>query len=126
LSEAARFDVEARSQISQIRETVASVMNVDQPLATRIRNLFREQRITIASIITAIGFIISTIVMALTGRTPKEEAAPVAAQSDKQAAATAATTTHTTPARATPPHPRPLPPHYTMSPNQRLADSAAL
>jgi hypothetical protein len=101
LSEAARFDVEARSQISQIRETVASVMNVDQPLATRIRNLFREQEITIASIITAIGFIISTIVMALTGRTPKEKTAPVAAHSDKQAVATAATTTHTTPTPAT-------------------------
>jgi hypothetical protein len=103
LSEAERFDVEARSQISQIRETVASVMNVDQPLATRIRNLFREQGITIASIIPAIGFIISTIVVALTGRTPKKEAAPAAAVaiSEKKAAATAATTTNATPTPTT-------------------------
>jgi hypothetical protein len=69
-AEAARFDMEARSQISQIRETMISVMNVDQPLMSRIRNLFREQGITIASILTAIGFIISTIVLALTGHRP--------------------------------------------------------
>jgi hypothetical protein len=72
LEEVARFDVKARSQISQIRETVSSVMNVDQSLVSRIRNLFREQGITIASILTAVGFIISTIILALTGRTPNK------------------------------------------------------
>jgi hypothetical protein len=47
-------------------------MNVDQSLVSRIRNLFREQGITIASILTAVGFIISTIILALTGRTPNK------------------------------------------------------
>jgi hypothetical protein len=70
LAEAARFDVEARSQISQIRETVASVMNVDQSLVSRMRSVFRGQGITIASILTALGFFISTIVLALTGHKP--------------------------------------------------------
>ena len=36
-------------------------------LAERIRTLFREQGITIASILTAIGMAISTLVLALTG-----------------------------------------------------------
>jgi hypothetical protein len=106
LSEAARFDVEARSQISQIRETVASVMNVNLPLMTRIRNLFREQGVTIASVITAISFIISTIVVALTGRTPRKEAAPpapapAAAGSENKAVATAATAAKATPTPTT-------------------------
>lgn len=72
VGEAVRFDVEERSQISQNRETVASVMNVDQLLVSRIRNLFREQKITIESILTAIGFIISAIVLALTGAHTRE------------------------------------------------------
>jgi hypothetical protein len=102
LSEAARFDVEARSQISQFRETVSSFMNVDQPLVTRIRNLFREQGITIASILTALSFIISTIVLALTGGTPPEKAVPAAAtRRDPRAVLTTTTPTHTTPTPAT-------------------------
>ena len=37
------------------------------PLTERIRTLFREQGITNASILTAIGMAISTLVLALTG-----------------------------------------------------------
>jgi hypothetical protein len=62
LAEAARFDVESRSQISQIRESVLSVLNVDTPILTRIRNLFREQGITIAATLAALGLIINFIV----------------------------------------------------------------
>ncbi len=56
-----------RSQISRIRETINRVLNEDTTLAERIRTLFREQGITISSVITAIGMAISTLVLALTG-----------------------------------------------------------
>ena len=39
----------------------------DTMLAERMRTLFREQGITIGSILTAIGMTISTLVLALTG-----------------------------------------------------------
>ena len=56
-----------RSQISRIRETLHRILHEDKTLAERIRTLFREQGVTIASILTAIGMAISTIVLALTG-----------------------------------------------------------
>ena len=56
-----------RSQISRIRESINRILNEDTTLAERIKTLFREQGITIASILTAFGFIISTIVLAITG-----------------------------------------------------------
>ena len=56
-----------RGQISCIREIVNQILNEDTTLAERLRTLFREQGITIASIITALWFIISTLVLALTG-----------------------------------------------------------
>ena len=54
-----------RSQISRIRETLHRILHEDKTLAERIRTLFREQGITIVSILTALGMIISTIVLAL-------------------------------------------------------------
>jgi len=54
-----------RSQFSRIRETVERVLNNDSSLAERLRTLFREQRVTITSILTALGFIVSTIVLAI-------------------------------------------------------------
>jgi hypothetical protein len=81
-AEAARFDVEARSQISQIRETIAGVLNADQPLITRMRNLLREQGITVASILTALGFIICTLVLALIGRKPSRPASQTSVATD--------------------------------------------
>ena len=66
--EAASTNREAlRSQIHRIRETIYRVLNEDTTLGERIKTLFREQGITIASIITAIGMAISTLVLALTG-----------------------------------------------------------
>ena len=56
-----------RSQINRIRETIHRILNEDTTLAERIRTLFREQGITLVSIITAIGMAISTLVVALTG-----------------------------------------------------------
>ena len=58
---------ELRSQISRVRETIHRVLNEDTTLGERLRTLFREQGITIVSILTAIGMAISTLVLALTG-----------------------------------------------------------
>ena len=55
-----------RSQINRIRETIRRLLR-EKMLAERIRTLFREQGITIASILTAIGMAISTLVLAVTG-----------------------------------------------------------
>jgi hypothetical protein len=56
-----------RSQVSRIRETINRILHEDTTLAERIKTLFREQGITIASILTAFGFVISTVVLAITG-----------------------------------------------------------
>lgn len=56
-----------RSQINRMRETIRRILHEDTTLADRIRTLFREQGVTIASILTAIGMSISTLVLALTG-----------------------------------------------------------
>ena len=56
-----------RSQIRRIRETLHRILHEDKTLAERIKTLFREQGITIVSILTAIGMIISIIVLALPG-----------------------------------------------------------
>jgi hypothetical protein len=64
--EAASASREAlRTQISRIRETIGRVLSDDTTLGERIRTLFREQGITIASILTAIGMAITTMVVAL-------------------------------------------------------------
>ena len=58
-----------RSQINRIRETFRRLLHEDNTLAERMRTMFHEQGITIASIRTAIaiGMAISTLVLALTG-----------------------------------------------------------
>ena len=47
------------------KETIAKVLNKDTSLGEKIRTLFREQGITIASILTAIGMAIGVLVEAL-------------------------------------------------------------
>ena len=54
-----------RTQFSRIRETIERVLNEDTTLAACIRTLFQEHGVTIASIRTAIGFIMSTVVLAI-------------------------------------------------------------
>ena len=44
-----------KSQITSFKETIAKVLDKDTSLGEKIRTLFREQGITIASILTAIG-----------------------------------------------------------------------
>ena len=58
---------ELRGQLSPIRETMTRVLEGDKTLAERVRTLFREQGVTLVSILTAIGMAISTLVLALTG-----------------------------------------------------------
>ena len=58
---------ETRSQVSQIRDSILHVLDKNTTLAERVRTLFREQGVTIVSILTAIGLAISTLVLALTG-----------------------------------------------------------
>ena len=58
---------ELRGQLSRIRETMTRVLEGDKTLAERVRTLFREQGVTLVSILTAIGMAISTLVLALTG-----------------------------------------------------------
>ena len=56
-----------RSQISRIRETISRILHEDTTLAERVRTLFREQGVTLVSILTAIGMAISILVLSLTG-----------------------------------------------------------
>ena len=54
-----------KNQITSFRETIAKVLDKDTSLAEKIRTLFREQGITIASILTAIRMAIGVLVEAL-------------------------------------------------------------
>ena len=58
---------ESRSQVSQIRDSLLRVLDKNTTLAERVRTLFREQGVTIVSILTAIGMSITALVLALTG-----------------------------------------------------------
>ena len=54
-----------KSQITSFKETIAKVLDEDTSLGEKIRTLFREQGITIAFILTAIGMAIGVLVEAL-------------------------------------------------------------
>ena len=54
-----------KNQITSFKETIAKVLDKDTSLAEKIRTLFREQGITIASILTAIGMAIGVLVEVL-------------------------------------------------------------
>ena len=54
-----------KNQITSFRETIAKVLDKDTSLGKKIRALFREQGITIASILTAIRMAIGVLVKAL-------------------------------------------------------------
>ena len=54
-----------KNQITSFCETIAKVLDKDTSLGEKIRTLFREQAITIASILTAIGMAIGVLVEAL-------------------------------------------------------------
>ena len=54
-----------KNQITSFHETIAKVLDKDTSSAEKIRTLFREQGIMIASILTAIGMAIGVFVEAL-------------------------------------------------------------
>ena len=54
-----------KNQIASFKETVAKVLDKNTSLGEKVRTLFREQGITIASILTAIGMTIEVLVEAL-------------------------------------------------------------
>ena len=54
-----------KNQITSFHETIAKVLDKDTSLGEKIRTLFREQGITIASILMAIGMAIGVLVEAL-------------------------------------------------------------
>ena len=54
-----------KNQITSFHETIVKVLDKDTSLAEKIRTLFREQGITIASILMAIGMAIGVLVEAL-------------------------------------------------------------
>ena len=54
-----------KSQITSFKETIAKVLDKETSLAEKIRTLFREQGITIASILMAIGMAIGVLIEAL-------------------------------------------------------------
>ena len=51
-----------KNQITSFKETITKVLDKDTSLGEKIRTLFREQEITIASILTAIGMAIGVLV----------------------------------------------------------------
>ena len=59
------FKGRQKSQITSFKETIAKVLDKDTSLGEKIRMLFREQGITIASILTAIRMAIGVLVEAL-------------------------------------------------------------
>ncbi len=65
-----------RSQVNRIKETVRKILNEDKTLGERIRTLFREQGITIVSILTAFGMIIGVIVETFTGGSTSPSPSP--------------------------------------------------
>ena len=71
-----------KKQITSFKETIAKVLDKDTSLGEKIRTLFREQGIMIASILTAIRMAIGVLVEALLpggstasggGEPPKDE-----------------------------------------------------
>ena len=56
-----------QTQVARIKQTLEKVIDKDTSFAERICTLFREQSITIFSILTALSMTISTIVLAITG-----------------------------------------------------------
>ena len=59
------FKGRLKNQLTSFKETIAKVLDKDTSLAEKIQMLFREQGITIASILTAIGMAIGILVEAL-------------------------------------------------------------
>ena len=56
-----------QTQVARIKQTIEKVLDQETSLAEKINTLFKEQGITIISILIALSVSISTIVLAITG-----------------------------------------------------------
>ena len=56
-----------QTQVARIKQTIEKILDSDTSLGEKIRTLFREQGITIFSVLTAVSMLISTIVLAVAG-----------------------------------------------------------
>ena len=56
-----------QTQVVRIKQTIEKILDSDSSLGEKIQTLFREQGITIFSVLTAVSMLISTIVLAVTG-----------------------------------------------------------
>ena len=56
-----------QTQVATIKQTIEKILDSDTSVGERIRTLFREQGITIFSVLTPVSMLISTIVLAVTG-----------------------------------------------------------
>ena len=56
-----------QTQVARIKQTLEKVLDKNTSLAQRIRTLFREQSITLLSILIDLSMTISMIVLAITG-----------------------------------------------------------
>ena len=61
-SEIREYDGKFRSQFQRIKQTIDKMLHQDLTLGEQIQTLFREQGITIASVITALGLAIGMII----------------------------------------------------------------
>ena len=58
---------QAHNQVQSVKDLIGRVLREDTSLASKLREIFREQGITITAIITALGAIIAALVEGLTG-----------------------------------------------------------
>ena len=56
-----------QTKVARIKQTIGKILHSDTSLGEKIRTLFREQGITVFSVLTAVSMIISTIILAVTG-----------------------------------------------------------
>ncbi|WP_171480054.1 hypothetical protein, partial [Acinetobacter baumannii] len=59
------FKSELSSQFARIRQTLDKIADKDRSLKERLKILWREQGLTLISVLTAIGMTIATLVLAL-------------------------------------------------------------
>ena len=64
-SEIREYDGKFRSQFQRIKQTIDKMLHQDLTLGEQIQTLFREQGLTIASVITALGLAIGMIVQGI-------------------------------------------------------------
>ena len=57
-----KYDNKFRSQFQRIKQTIDKMLNQDMTLGERIQTLFREQGLTITSVVTALGLAIGMII----------------------------------------------------------------